>query len=146
MSEQSIQDRHFADGECFGCGPSNAHGLRIKSFPRADGALLARWSPGPEHSNGGGAVCGGILSTILDCHCAAAAAHALSTPAVTKEFSVEFVHPTPMEPLELVARVVDLCNRSVELEAIASAAGQACVRFRGVFVVPRAADTGERQP
>ena len=140
MSEQSIQDRQFSDGDCFGCGPKNARGLQIKSFRRADGAVLAHWSPRPEHTNGGGFVCGGILSTILDCHCAAAAAHALSAGAVTKEFSIEFLRPTPIGPLELLARVVELRSRSVELEAVASASGQVCVRFRGVFVVPRGAE------
>lgn len=136
-SEQSIQDRAFAEGECFGCGPKNASGLQIKSFLQSDGSMLAHWSPGSEHSNGGAAVCGGILSTILDCHCAAAASHALSSWAVTKEFSIEFLSPAPVETLELVARVVEQRSRSVELEATASVNGDVCVRFRGIFVVPR---------
>jgi acyl-coenzyme A thioesterase PaaI-like protein len=71
-TEQSIQDRDFADGNCFGCGPTNPAGLRIKSYPRADGTVVARWLPQAEHSNGAGAVCGGVLATILDCHCAVA--------------------------------------------------------------------------
>jgi acyl-coenzyme A thioesterase PaaI-like protein len=79
--EQSIQDRDFADTNCFGCGPANGLGLRIKSFARADGTVVARWSPGAEHSNGAGAVCGGVLGTILDCHGAAAAGVALSATA-----------------------------------------------------------------
>jgi acyl-coenzyme A thioesterase PaaI-like protein len=136
-SEQSIQARNFADGECFGCGPSNAAGFRIKSFPRADGTVVAQWSPGAEHSNGAGAVCGGVLGTILDCHCAAAASVALSATAFTKEFTIEFLRPTPLASLELVARVVERRNRSVALEAVATASGEVCVRFRGVFVVPR---------
>jgi uncharacterized protein (TIGR00369 family) len=140
MSEESIQDCQFSDGECFGCGPMNVRGLQIKSFPRADGTFLARWSPRSEHTNGAGFVCGGILSTVLDCHSAAAAAQALSAVAVTKEFSIEFVRPTPMEPLELVARVIELRRRSAEIEAVANASGQTCARFRGVFVVPRGAD------
>jgi len=136
-AEQSIQDRDFADADCFGCGPANGLGLRIKSFARADGTVVARWSPGAEHSNGAGAVCGGVLGTILDCHCAAAAAVALSAAAVTKEFAIEFLRPTPLEPLDLVARVVNRRRRSAEVEAVASASGEACARFHGVFVVPR---------
>jgi hypothetical protein len=85
-TEQSIQDRDFADGNCFGCGPTNPAGLHIKSY---------------------------------------------------KEFSIEFLRPTPMEPLELVARVVDLRKRSAAVEAEALASDETCVRFRGVFVVPR---------
>ena len=33
----SIQDRFFADAPCFGCGPGNAKGLRLKSFEAPDG-------------------------------------------------------------------------------------------------------------
>lgn len=137
MTSDSIQDRRWPDGSCFGCGSANAKGLQIKSFPQTDGSLLARWTPGPEHSNGEGAVCGGVLGTILDCHAAATAAHALPAAAVTKQFAIEFVAPAPMQALDLVARVVDLRARSAEIEAVASAGGEACARFRGVFVIPR---------
>jgi acyl-coenzyme A thioesterase PaaI-like protein len=143
MAEQSFQDCHFPDAGCFGCGPKNSAGLQIKSFPRADGSVVARWTPHPAHSNGMGAVCGGILSTVLDCHAGAAAGYALSKRAgvsvwgVTKEFSIQFLRPTPIEPLELEARVVDLRTRSVEVEATARFEGQSCAQFHGIFVLPR---------
>jgi acyl-coenzyme A thioesterase PaaI-like protein len=143
MSDQSIQDRYYPDAVCFGCGPQNPLGLQIKSVARADGAVVASWMPRPEHRDGMGAVvCGGILSTLLDCHAAAAAGYALGqasggfTGAVTKQFTVEFLQPTPMEPLEIVAHVVQVRRRSAEVEATASFGGQESVRFRGVFVVP----------
>ncbi len=148
MAEQSFQDRHFPDAACFGCGPKNSAGLRIKSFPRADGSFVARWTPHPEHSNGMGAVCGGVLSTVLDCHAGAAAGNALTERAgasvwgVTKEFTIEFLRPTPLEPLELVARVVDLRTRSVKVEATATFEGQSCAQFHGIFVLPREGKAG----
>ena len=144
MAEQSFQDSNFPDGDCFGCGPANRAGLRIKSFPREDGSVVARWTPGHEHGNGGGGVCGGILGSVLDCHACAAATRALNDAStrgwlwcVTKEFSVEFVRLTPLEPLDLEARVVDLRGRSAEVVATAAVAGALCVRFRGIFVVPQ---------
>lgn len=141
--ELSFQQRHFPDGECFGCGPGNTAGLRINSYPAEDGAMVCDWTPEPEHGNGGGSVCGGIMSTVLDCHAAAAGWHALmrrdGRPAAlfTKEFTVQFLHPTPLETVRLTARVTEMRTRSVAVEAVAEAGGEVCVRFSGVFVVPR---------
>lgn len=143
MAPQSIQDAYYPDGECFGCGPSNPAGLRIKSFARNDGSVIAQWTPRPEHSNGLHVVCGGILGTVLDCHAAAVSGYALGrssgrfVSAVTKEYTVRFVGPTPMVPLELVGRAVNVRRRSVAVEVEAVASGVVSVRFEGVFVAPR---------
>ena len=67
----SIQDRLFPTMTCFGCGPANPRGLRLKSYP-GDGVVTARFRPWPEHDNGLGYLNGGIISTLLDCHSAAA--------------------------------------------------------------------------
>lgn len=140
MAEASIQDRSFPDGDCFGCGSTNERGLRIKSFPREDGTIVARWTPGPEHSNGAGSVCGGVLATVLDCHGAATAVHEMGSDAIlTKQFTIEFLRPTPLEEIELVARVVERRTRSVEIDAHALSGGTTCATLRGIFVVPRAA-------
>lgn len=140
MPEASIQDRSAPDGQCFGCGSQNELGFRIKSLARGDGTIVARWTPGPEHSNGAGSVCGGVLATVLDCHGAAAAVHEMGSDAIlTKQFTIEFLQPTPLEAVELVARVVERRTRSVEIEAHAISAGTICATLRGVFVIPRSA-------
>ena len=70
-SEQlSIQERLFPTLRCFGCGPANPKGLRLRSFP-AEGWVVARFAPWPEHDNGLGYLNGGIIATVLDCHSAA---------------------------------------------------------------------------
>ena len=74
MDEVSIQDRLLAGTTCFGCGPENAKGLRLNSFP-VDGEVRATFLPWPEHDNGLGFLNGGIISTVLDCHSAAAVLH-----------------------------------------------------------------------
>ncbi len=141
----SFQQQFFPDGECFGCGPKNAAGLSIESFPTGDGEMVCDWTPRPEHTNGGGAVCGGVLGSILDCHAAAMGAHALSERdgmyafGVTKEFTIQFLRPAPMEPMRLVAKVTELRSRSAAVEATAAVNGEVCARFSGVFVVPRQA-------
>lgn len=35
--ERAIQDVVNPDGVCFGCGPANAQGLHIKTYPDPDG-------------------------------------------------------------------------------------------------------------
>ena len=35
----SIQERFFADLACFGCGPANVKGLRLRSFPADEGTV-----------------------------------------------------------------------------------------------------------
>lgn len=140
----SFQQQQFPDGECFGCGPSNPAGLLIDSFPAGDGQMVCDWTPRPEHSNGVGIVCGGVLSTALDCHAVTAALRALTQrdgkppeSMFTKEFTMQFLRPTPVEPIRLVARVTELRPRSAAVEATAAVNGEVCARFNGVFVVPR---------
>ena len=42
---QSLQDRFAPSNRCFGCGPANDKGLRIKSFAQGD-ELVCEWTPG----------------------------------------------------------------------------------------------------
>ena len=67
----SIQERLVPELTCFGCGPANERGLRLRSHPSDDG-VVATFTPWPEHDNGLGYLNGGIISTVLDCHSAAA--------------------------------------------------------------------------
>ena len=67
MSEQALQDRYDADGICFGCGPRNDQGLRIKSIVRGDD-VVARWRAAKHHEVFEGVLSGGIIGTLLDCH------------------------------------------------------------------------------
>ena len=71
MSELSIQETYYPDLMCFGCGHANHKGLKLRSYEQ-DGMVVARFTPWPEHNNGGGFLNGGIIATLLDCHGAAA--------------------------------------------------------------------------
>ncbi|HZC69140.1 MAG TPA: hypothetical protein VE442_00455 [Jatrophihabitans sp.] len=70
----AIQDQLFPNMRCFGCGPSNPKGLRLKSY-LAENGVVATFMPWPEHDNGVGFLNGGIITTVLDCHSAAAVTH-----------------------------------------------------------------------
>ena len=112
----SIQEALFPWLTCFGCGPANPRGLQLRSYP-GDGCVTATFTPWSEHDNGVGYLNGGIISTVLDCHSAAAVvleAHqrgwatsqARVLPYVTAGLDVRFIRPTPLtEPLELLATV-----------------------------------------
>lgn len=113
----SLQETLVPHLNCFGCGPANEKGLRIRSY-LVDGQTRARFRPWPEHDNGGGYLNGGIISTLLDCHGAAAviaearrmsweAAPGAILPFVTAHLDVSFRRPTPLdEELDLVAELV----------------------------------------
>lgn len=119
--ETSLQDR--LPGHCFGCGPLNAQGLQIKSFWLGDEVVCA-WRAQPWHIGHPGILCGGIMASVVDCHCiwtAVAQAHreAGTEPGsgppikfVTAGLSVSFHRPVPIEDaVELRARVTDAGDR-----------------------------------
>ena len=57
---------------CFGCGADNPHGLKIRSFWDGDIAKC-RWQPEQYHEGWANLTCGGIIATVIDCHCIATA-------------------------------------------------------------------------
>ena len=138
---ESLQDRYFAGGRCFGCGPANPQGLRIKSRVEGD-RVVADFTPEPHHQAFDGILSGGIIGTLLDCHSNWTAAYSLmrehglpKPPAcVTAEFHVKLRAPTPLAPLELVAKPVEVKTDRVVVEAELRSGGQITATCRGVFV------------
>ena len=62
-----VQERYAPRNHCFGCGPANPKGLRIRSFEDGEG-LAAEWTPEPHHEAFDGMLNGGIIGALLDCH------------------------------------------------------------------------------
>lgn len=141
-STPAVQDRYGPDSACFGCGPANPKGLRIKS--REDGdELVADWTPEPHHEAFPGVLNGGIIGALLDCHANWAAAVHLMRRAgadappctVTANYAIELKRPTPTDgPLHLRARVVDSSDDRATVEATLEAKGKVCATCRGLFV------------
>lgn len=127
MTEPSIQEHYTPQLRCFGCGPANERGLRLRSFTQSDGTVRADFAPWPEHDNGLGYLNGGIIATLLDCNSAAAVyveAERLGLAPdgtlqyVTAGLDVRFLRPSPLvEPAELVARVQDSGPDAVTVES-----------------------------
>jgi acyl-coenzyme A thioesterase PaaI-like protein len=139
---RSVQERYAPRTRCFGCGPANPRGLRIRSFEEGDG-LVAEWAPEPHHEAFDGAVNGGILGTLLDCHSNWTAALHLMRAAgreappctVTAEFHVRMLRVTPSSaPLRLRARVAESSPDRATVEASVEAGGRTTATCRGVFV------------
>jgi acyl-coenzyme A thioesterase PaaI-like protein len=142
MGEESLQDRYYAAGTCFGCGPANPKGLRIKSRVEGD-EVVATWTPEPHHEAFPGVLNGGIIGALLDCHSNWTAAWHLmrgigadSPPCtVTAEYSVKLLKPTPSAGhLRLRARVVESGRSRAVVEATLESGATLCATCRGVFV------------
>lgn len=141
MSE-SLQDRYAPDNICFGCGPANEKGLRIKSRVEGD-EVVADWMPEPQHQAFPGMLNGGIVASLLDCHGNWAACYHLMKKAgaeappctVSAEISVKYLRPTPATaPVRLRARVLDSSADRATVEATLEAGGKLTATCRGVFV------------
>lgn len=140
--EPSLQDRYAPASTCFGCGPANPDGLRIKSHARgAD--VVAAWQPDARHEAFTGYLSGGVIGTLLDCHANWAAAthlmHRAGTdrpPAtVTADLAIRFEHPAPTDaPVTLHAHVVSADDRRATVDASLEAGGRVCARATATFV------------
>ncbi len=139
---QNLQDTYAPQNCCFGCGPANERGLRLKSRVEGD-LVVAEFTPEPHHQAFEGMVNGGILGALLDCHSNWTAAYTLmkqrglTAPpcTVTAEFHVKLKAVTPLGPaLRLVARAGEVRTNSVVVEAELFAEGQLTATCRGVFV------------
>jgi len=140
---QALQDQYSPKSACFGCGPVNEKGLRIKSYPGQDDTVTARFTPEPHHEAFPGVLNGGIIGALLDCHSNWTAAYALMRRAkadappctVTADFHVKLTRPTPMDAeLELSARAVEVQDDRATIEATLTAKGKVCATCRGTFV------------
>ena len=144
--EQSLQERYAPSTRCFGCGPANPDGLRIRSFVRGD-EVVCEWTPAKRHEAFDGALNGGIIGTLFDCHCNWTAAYHLMNRAganappftVTADYAVTLNKPTPSGvPLHLRARVVESTDRRATVEATLEADGIVRATCRGTFVAVKA--------
>jgi acyl-coenzyme A thioesterase PaaI-like protein len=143
---RALQDTYAPHNECFGCGPANAQGLRLKSrvetLPDGSEDVVADFTPAPWHLAFAGVVNGGIIGALLDCHSNWAATYALmkaqgaATPpcTVTADFHVKLKKPTPLQALRLHARAVDIQGDRAVVEATLTAEGKVCATCRGTFV------------
>jgi acyl-coenzyme A thioesterase PaaI-like protein len=141
LEQPAIQDQFRRNNYCWGCGQSNDHGLKIKSYWLGDEAVCT-WEPEEYHAAGPqNVVNGGIIATLIDCHSACTAMAAAyqaegreigSEPHIwcaTARLQVTYLRPTPLDgPISLRARVKEMGERKILVGCSVSAGGEECAR------------------
>src|SRR5262245_16840832 len=142
---KSLQETYAPHGRCFGCGPGNLQGLRIRSFALADASdahVVCDFTPEKHHEAFENVLNGGSIGTGLDCHMNWTTIHhfikklALDhAPAcVTAEFKVVLKRPTPLGAVHVDAHVVSATDDRATIEAMMTAAGKLTAIGTGTFV------------
>jgi acyl-coenzyme A thioesterase PaaI-like protein len=139
---KSLQETYGPDTICFGCGPANPKGLRLRSFAQGD-ECVAEYRVEKHHEAFPGVVNGGIIGALLDCHSNWAATAAMMRKAgsetppctVTADFHVVLKRPTPSDALlQLRARAIELGDGRAVVAATLEAKGKVCATCTGTFV------------
>jgi acyl-CoA thioesterase FadM len=149
MSGKYFQDYYPENySHCYGCGRLNDKGMHIKS--EWDGDVgVCRYTP--DKSKTGGFpefLYGGIIASLVDCHCAGTAAAAKlrqdgfetgerPTPRfVTASLKVDYIKPTPVgKELEIRATIQEIKGRKVTLTTTVSASGVITAKGEAVMVM-----------
>jgi acyl-coenzyme A thioesterase PaaI-like protein len=144
--EQALQDL-LPGNNCWGCGPAHPRGLRLRSFVEGE-ETVCRFQPSPDHMAGPThVVYGGIIASVIDCHCVITAIANLyraagremgSAPplwAVTASLKIDYLAPVPIDqPMELRARVREARGRKRVVECTVRSGGRECARAEVVAV------------
>lgn len=147
MRQKAFQD-YYPDcfSHCYGCGRLNENGLHIKSYWEGDEAVCT-FHPQPYYIAIPGYVYGGLIASVIDCHCVGTAAAASyraqgremgtepSLRFLTASLHIDYIRPTPLGvPLEVRSRVKEIKGRKVVVEAALLAKGEVCARGKVVAV------------
>ena len=117
-------------------------GMRIDSYPLENGGLYLEYMPQPHHVAFSGFMHGGVIGSLVDCHCNWTAALAImkfngwDRPkcTVTATFSVKFFAPTPLELLKLTSEVIEVDKNKAKTKVKIEAGGKICAEGMGFFV------------
>ena len=121
MKNSKYFQDHMPENVCFGCG-HNHEGLQIKSYWDGD-ISICKWHSEEKYHGWSNLLNGGIMATLIDCHCMGTAmADAYqkegremnSKPEyryATGTLSVKYLKPTPNDQVELRAKVTEVKGR-----------------------------------
>ncbi len=125
--KEYFQD-HMPENVCFGCGIHNPDGLHIKSYWDGEEAVC-NWESQEKFHGWANLLNGGIIATIIDCHCMCTAmAHSYklegrsldSEPEyryATGTLNIKYLKPTPNDKLlQLRATVIEVKGKKTVLE------------------------------
>ncbi|RTZ17775.1 PaaI family thioesterase [Vibrio aquaticus] len=148
MQQQiAIQDQ-IPNNHCYGCGSENELGLQIKSYWQSESQASCMFEPSHHHCAGPTHFLnGGIISTIIDCHCvcmAIAKGYQMRGKEVgcgepvwfaTGGLNVSFLKPVAIDsPVTLNAVIVDASKKKIVLECELISKGEVCCRAEVIAV------------
>ncbi len=147
MDKQAFQDL-IPNNHCYGCGPENDQGLKIKSVWSKTDESVCNFTPSPHHSAGPlQYLNGGIIATIIDCHCvctAMAKAYQLAGRPIgqgeliwfaTGALELSYQKPVAIdESVTLMARILEAKEKKITLHCSLISKGKECVSAKLVAV------------
>ncbi|WP_020415111.1 PaaI family thioesterase [Microbulbifer variabilis] len=145
--EIAIQDQ-IQGNHCFGCGPDNDQGLRIKSYWSGQNQTRCEFTPSPFHNAGPAKYLnGGIIATVIDCHtiCTAIADSYVQAGRdvgtgekiwyATGKLDIKYLAPAMIDkPLILEASIVGRGPKKTVLHCSLTSDGRLCAKAEVVAV------------
>lgn len=135
---------------CWGCGPKNEDGLKIKSYPLGDGSgCICEYLPNKEFTGGvPDKLFGGIIAMIFDCHGGASAAwfnhrrkglelkeDSIIGRYITARLEVDYLSPVPIDKKLIVkSSLEEITDRKAIIQLEMEAEGKLCAKARMVAV------------
>ena len=126
-NKEYFQDA-MPENVCFGCGNDNHNGLKIKSYWEGNEAICI-WMSEEKYNGWAKLMNGGIIATIIDCHCMGTAmAHAYKSEGrplnslpeyryATGTLSVKYIAPTSNHhKAELRAIIIEVKGKKTVLK------------------------------
>lgn len=127
IADDRYFQNHMPENVCFGCGVHNPDGLQIKSWWEGTEAWCT-WQPEEKYHGWADLLNGGIMATLIDCHCMGAAmAHAYqsedrsldSEPVyryATGTLNIRYLKPTSTHhPVTLKACITEVKGKKTTL-------------------------------
>lgn len=118
---------HMPENVCFGCGVHNDDGLHVRSYWEGEESVCI-WQPEEKYHGWSDLLNGGIMATLIDCHCMCSAmAHAYQSENrnldtapeyryATGTLNVKYLLPTSTHhPVELRAKVTEVKGKKMVL-------------------------------
>jgi uncharacterized protein (TIGR00369 family) len=122
---------------CFGCGPQNPVGLKLR-FEETENEVLTKWDPIGYFQGYHNVVHGGIVATLLDEVAAWFVQVKLGTAGVTSELHVKYLLPVHLSKgiITVVATLMDREDRRAKLKCqLRDGESRLCAEAEVIFFV-----------
>ena len=157
LDDKKYFQNHMHENVCFGCGIHNDEGLHVKSYWEGDESVCI-WESQEKYHGWSDLMNGGIIATLIDCHCmctAMAQAYKEESRALdslpeyryaTGTLSVKYLAPTSNNhPVELRTQIVETKGRKTVMHCDFYSEGKKCAEAEviAIRVFDSSQDQGE---